>query len=47
MLTKSLVRKTEIVNYNPDLNFYCRGESPNWDIGPWALFEDMDMSEEE
>ena len=26
---------------------YCGGKSPNWYIGPWALFKDMDTSEEE
>ena len=24
----------------------CGGKSPNWNIEPWALFEDMDTSEE-
>ena len=29
------------------LRGYCGGKSPNWYIGPWALLEDMDTSEEE
>ena len=28
-------------------NSSCGGKSPNWNIGSWALFEDMDTSEEE
>ena len=28
-------------------NDNCGGKSPNWYIGSWALFEDMDTSEEE
>ena len=26
---------------------YCGGKDPNLYIGPWALFDDVDMSEEE
>ena len=28
-------------------NDNCGGKSPNWYNGPWALFQDMDTSEEE
>ena len=28
-------------------NRHCGDKSPNLYIGPWALFDDMDMSEEE
>ena len=29
------------------LRGYCGGKSPNWYIGPWALFKNMDTSEDE
>ena len=41
MLTQFFFKKILLWNY------YYRGKSPNWDIGPWALFEDMDASEDE